>query len=275
MSDTPIPVLVNGATGKMGREVIKVVAQAADMQLVGAVARSFVGHDIGDVVGIGSTGVLISDDLQGSLLELTKQPHQPGVMVDFTHPSVVYENMRAAIAFGIPPVVGTTGLSDAQVLGLTAFADKASIGALIAPNFAIGMVLMQQMAAQAARYFDHVEIIELHHNQKADAPSGTALQTAAQLAAGLDKALNVGQVDEKEILRGARGGVTSDNIHIHSIRLPGLVAHQQVIFGGLGQTLTLQHDAFDRVAYMPGVLLGIRRVRQLDTVVFGLDQILS
>lgn len=275
MANAPIPVLVNGATGKMGREVIKVVSQAEDMRLVGAVARSCVGSDIGEVLGIGSTGVIVSNDLQGSLLELTKQPQQPGVMVDFTHPSVVYDNIRAAIAFGIPPVVGTTGLTDEQVQGLAAFADKASVGALIVPNFAIGVVLMQQMAAQAARYFDHVEIIELHHPQKADAPSGTALQTAATLAQGLDKSFNPPQVIEKEILPGSRGGTTPENIRIHSIRLPGLVAHQQVIFGGLGQTLTLQHDTTDRVAYMPGVLLGIRRVVALDGLVFGLDQVMG
>jgi 4-hydroxy-tetrahydrodipicolinate reductase len=169
--------------------------------------------------------------------------------------------------------VGTTGLSAAQIEELADFADKASTGCLIAPNFAIGVLLMQQAAVQAAQYFDHVEIIELHHNQKADAPSGTAIKTAEMLAE-LGKAFNPPLVSEKETLAGARGGLGPENIPIHSVRLPGLLAHQEIIFGAPGQIYTLRHDTSDRACYMPGVLLGIRKVTEFKSLVYGLEKLL-
>jgi 4-hydroxy-tetrahydrodipicolinate reductase len=181
--------------------------------------------------------------------------------------------VRAAIAYGVRPVVGTTGLSNKQIKDLAEFAEKASIGCLIIPNFSIGVVLMQQAAQQAAEYFDHVEIIELHHNQKADAPSGTALQTAQMLTRS-DKSYNPAEVEETEKLIGARGSTTDDGVRIHSVRLPGLIAHQEVIFGAPGQIYTLRHDTSDRACYMPGVLLAIRRVMPLKSLIYGLDKIL-
>jgi len=204
---------------------------------------------------------------------MLSQEKELGVMVDFTHPDSVYENIRSAIAYGVRPVVGTTGLSPAQLHELAEFADKASTGCLIIPNFSIGMVLLQQAAATASQYFDHVEIIELHHNQKADAPSGTALQTA-QLLAEFGKSFNPPQVEETEKLAGARGSTADANIRIHSVRLPGLIAHQEVIFGAPGQIYTLRHDTSDRSCYMPGVLLSIRKVRPLKSLVYGLEKIL-
>ena len=198
---------------------------------------------------------------------------QLGVMVDFTHPKSVYENVRSAIAYGIRPVVGTTGLSSTQIDKLAEFADKASIGCLIIPNFSIGMVLLQQAAVTASQYFEHVEIIELHHNQKADAPSGTAIQTA-QMLAEMGKTFNVPEVEETEKLAGARGSLADEGIRIHSIRLPGLIAHQEVIFGGEGQVYTLRHDTSDRACYMPGVLLSVRKVLELRSLVYGLEKIL-
>lgn len=270
---SPIPVLVVGALGKMGQEVVRAVAATPGMTVVGAVARSQIGFDIGEVLGLGSLGVEITDDLSGQLLKLSQRSNR-GVMVDFTHPRSVFENIRSAIAFGVHPVVGTTGLSLEQVERLQEFAEKSSMGCVIAPNFAIGMILLQQMAVQAAQYFDHVEIIELHHNRKADAPSGTAAQTA-QLLGQLGKDFNPPEVEEKELIPGSRGGIPEHNIRIHSIRLPGLVAHQEVIFGGMGQTLTLRHDTTDRVAFMPGVILAIRRVLELKELVYGLEHLLS
>jgi 4-hydroxy-tetrahydrodipicolinate reductase len=269
-----IPVVVNGAAGKMGREVIKAVANAKDMILVGAVDANPLlrGQDIGEIVGIAPLDVPVLDDLQ-SVLVLATQEKVQGVMVDFTHPNAVYENVRSAIAYGVRPVVGTTGLSTAQIEELADFADKASTGCLIAPNFAIGVLLMQQAAVQAAQYFDHVEIIELHHNQKADAPSGTAIKTAEMLAE-LGKAFNPPLVSEKETLAGARGGLGPENIPIHSVRLPGLLAHQEIIFGAPGQIYTLRHDTSDRACYMPGVLLGIRKVTELKSLVYGLEKLL-
>jgi 4-hydroxy-tetrahydrodipicolinate reductase len=273
----PIPVVVNGAAGKMGREVIKAVAQAQaqakDMILVGAVDKNpaINGQDIGEIAGCGPLEVPVTTDLEATLVLAQGQGN--AVMVDFTHPDGIYETVRAAIAYGVRPVVGTTGLSPTQIQELAEFADKASTGCLIIPNFSIGVVLMQQAALQAAQYFDHVEIIELHHNQKADAPSGTAVQTA-QFLADLNKRFNPPEVTETEKMPGARGSVTDDGIRIHSVRLPGYIAHQEVIFGAAGQIYTLRHDTSDRACYMPGVLLAIRKILPLKSLLYGLDKIL-
>ena len=271
---SPIPVVVNGAAGKMGREVIKAVSQAEDMTLIGAVDSNpaYLGQDVGIVAGCGELEVPILNELQ-SVLVLATQEKVQGVMVDFTHPDSVYENVRSAIAYGVRPVVGTTGLSTEQLQDLADFAAKASTGTLVIPNFCIGVVLMQQAAIQAAKYFDHVEIIELHHNQKADAPSGTAIKTA-QMLGELGKTYNPALVKETEQLAGARGSIAAENIRIHSVRLPGFIAHQEMIFGDPGQIYTLRHDATDRSCYMPGVLLCIRQVTKLQSLIYGLEKIL-
>ncbi len=274
MTSGPIPVVVNGAAGKMGREVIRAVSQASSCQLIGAIDNNpqVQGQDAGEVAGCGPLEVPILNDRE-STLAMAAQEKQPAVMVDFTHPDGVYDNVRSAIAYGVRPVVGTTGLSLGQIQDLADFADKASIGCIIAPNFAIGIILLQQAALQASKYFDHVEIIELHHNQKADAPSGTALQTA-QMLAEMGKTYNLPEVEETEKLTGARGAKASENIPIHSVRLPGLIAHQEVIFGSPGQIYTLRHDTSDRACFMPGVLLAIQKVIQLKSLVYGLEKIL-
>ena len=273
-NQSSIPVVVNGAAGKMGREVIKAVSAASDMTLIGAIDSNpaYIGQDVGEVAGCGPVEIPILNDLQATLVLATQEKTQ-GVMVDFTHPSSVYDNVRSAIAYGVRPVVGTTGLTPEQIQDLADFAEKASTGCLIIPNFSIGMALLQQAAVQASQYFDHVEIIELHHNQKADAPSGTAIQTAQQLA-GLGKTFNPPMVEETEKLTGARGSVADDNIRIHSVRLPGFIAHQEVIFGAPGQIYTLRHDTTDRSSFMPGVLLAIRKITQLKSLFYGLEKIL-
>jgi 4-hydroxy-tetrahydrodipicolinate reductase len=272
-----IPVIVNGAAGKMGREVIKAVAQASDMVLMGAIDTSpeHQGKDAGELAGlIEPLEVPITNQLEPMLGYVAgERQMQPAVMVDFTHPDGVYDNIRSAIAYGIRPVVGTTGLSPAQLQELGNFAEKASTGCLIIPNFSIGMVLLQQAAIAASQYFDNVEIIELHHNQKADAPSGTAIQTA-QLLAEMGKTFNSPLVEETEKIAGARGSLADEGIRIHSIRLPGLIAHQEVIFGASGQIYTLRHDTSDRSCYMPGVLLSIRKIIPLKSLVYGLEKIL-
>ncbi|MEL7035506.1 MAG: 4-hydroxy-tetrahydrodipicolinate reductase [Cyanobacteria bacterium J06592_8] len=270
----PVPVIINGAGGKMGREVVKAVATAPDLTLIGAIDRNpdTLAQDAGSLVGMEPLEVPVTNDREGTLV-MAAQEKQPSVMVDFTHPDSVYDNIRAAIAYGVRPVVGTTGLSPEQIQDLAEFADKASIGCLIIPNFCIGMVLLQQAAVTASQYFDHVEIIELHHNQKADAPSGTAIKTA-QMLGEFGKSYNPPSVTETEKLSGARGAAASENIRIHSVRLPGLIAHQEVIFGSSGEIYTLRHDTTNRVCYMPGVLLAIRKVLQLKTLVYGLEKIL-
>ncbi|MCM1981807.1 4-hydroxy-tetrahydrodipicolinate reductase [Lyngbya confervoides] len=272
--DSTIAVIVNGAAGKMGREVVKAVTQAEDMTLFAAIDHNpqVQGLDVGTLVGMGEQDLFITQELEPTLAAAV-QSHRQTVMVDFTHPSSVYHNVRAAIAYGVRPVVGTTGLSEEQIKDLAEFADKADVGCLIIPNFSIGMVLLQQAAVQASQYFDHVEIIELHHNQKADAPSGTALQTA-QMLSELGKTYNPPQVEEKEHFPGARGSKVGEQIRVHSVRLPGLIAHQEVLFGAPGQIYTLRHDTSDRACYMPGVLLSIRKVIELQTLVFGLEKLI-
>ncbi|CDN16973.1 Dihydrodipicolinate reductase [Richelia intracellularis] len=245
------------------------------MNLVGAIDISpeHQDQDAGELAGLSELlEVPITNQLE-PMLAFASQEKQLGVMVDFTHPDGVYDNIRSAIAYGIRPVVGTTGLSPEQLQDLAEFADKGSTGCLVIPNFSIGMVLLQQAAVTASQYFDNVEIIELHHNQKADAPSGTAIKTAEMLA-DMGKGFNTPTVEEKENLAGARGCEGGEGIRIHSIRLPGLIAHQEVIFGAPGQIYTLRHDTSDRACYMPGVLLAIRKVLELKSLVYGLEKIL-
>ncbi|MEA5400974.1 4-hydroxy-tetrahydrodipicolinate reductase [Synechococcus sp. BA-124 BA4] len=276
----PIPVVVAGALGRMGAEVIKAVVAAPDCTLVGAIDTTpgREGEDVGLALGLGDLEVAISADFEGSLCQASQAVRQSGpgggaVLVDFTHPSVVYEHCRGAFAYGVHPVIGTTGLRPDQLADLAAFAEKASMGGAVIPNFCVGMVLLQQAAAAAARFYDYAELTELHHNRKADAPSGTCLKTA-ELMEELGKSFNPLQVEEHESLAGCRGGLRESGLRLHSVRLPGLVAHQEVMFGSPGETYTLRHDTIDRSAYMPGVLLTVRKVRRLGGLIYGLERLL-
>jgi len=276
----PIAVVVAGALGRMGAEVVKAVLASPDCALVAAIDTTpgKEGADVGLELGLGELEVAVTADFEGALCQAsqavrTAGPGQGALLVDFTHPKVVYEHTRGAIAYGVHPVIGTTGLSPEQLAELAAFADKASIGGAVIPNFSVGMVLLQQAAAAAARFYDYAELTELHHNRKADAPSGTCIKTA-ELMEELGKAFNPQQVEEHESLEGCRGGRRESGLRLHSLRLPGLVAHQEVLFGAPGETYTLRHDTIDRSAYMPGVLLCVRRVRQLQGLVYGLERLL-
>jgi len=276
----PIPVVVVGALGRMGAEVVKAVQASGDCRVAGAVDTTpgKEGVDLGEALGLGAMDVAITSDLEGCLCAVSQEVRQLGtgqgaVMVDFTHPSVVYEHTRAAIAYGVHPVIGTTGLSPGQLQDLQTFAEKASVGGAVIPNFSVGMVLLQQAAAAAARFYDHAELTELHHNRKADAPSGTCIKTA-ELMEELGKSFNPSEVEEHESLEGSRGGCRPSGLRLHSLRLPGLVAHQEVMFGAPGETYTLRHDTIDRSAYMPGVLLAVRKVRQLSGLAYGLERLL-
>ena len=276
----PIPVVVAGALGRMGAEVIKAVVAAPDCTLVGAIDTTpgQEGEDVGLALGLGELEVPLSGDFEGTLCQASQSVRQAGpgggaVLVDFTHPSVVFEHCRGAFAYGVHPVIGTTGLRPDQLADLATFADKASMGGAVVPNFCVGMVLLQQAAAAAARFYDYAELTELHHNRKADAPSGTCLKTA-ELMEELGKPFNPPQVEEHESLAGCRGGLRESGLRLHSVRLPGLVAHQEVMFGSRGETYTLRHDTIDRSAYMPGVLLTVRKVRRLGGLVYGLERLL-
>jgi 4-hydroxy-tetrahydrodipicolinate reductase len=278
--NAPIPVVVAGALGKMGAEVVRAVQAAPDCTLVGAIDTTpgAEGKDVGLELGLGELEVALTADFEGTLCQASQAVRQSGpgggaVLVDFTHPSVVFEHTRAAIAYGVHPVIGTTGLNPDQLADLATFAEKASMGGAVIPNFSVGMVLLQQAAAAAARFYDFCELTELHHNRKADAPSGTCLKTA-ELIEDLGKRFNAPQVAEHETLEGCRGGKRESGLRLHSLRLPGLVAHQEVMFGAAGETYTLRHDTIDRGAYMPGVLLTIRRVRALQGLVYGLERLL-
>ena len=279
-SATLIPVVVAGALGRMGAEVIRAVAAAPDCTLVGAIdtAEGKEGADVGLELGLGELEVAISADFEGCLCLASQSVRDDGpgggaVLVDFTHPSVVLEHCRGAIAYGVHPVIGTTGLKPEQLEDLAGFAAKAGVGGAVIPNFSVGMVLLQQAAAAAARFYDHAELTELHHNRKADAPSGTCIKTA-ELMEELGKSFNPEEVAEHESLAGCRGGLRPSGLRLHSVRLPGLVAHQEVMFGAPGETYTLRHDTIERSAYMPGVLLTVRKVRRLEGLVYGLERLL-
>ena len=260
-------VIVNGACGRMGQAVLKAVQEADGLELVGAVDIKG-GADTGSLVGLPANGILVETDLEALLAR-----KKPEVMVDFTRPDVVFGNVMTALAHKTSPVVGTTGLSDEQKAEIAKAAEANDTPAFIAPNFAIGAVLLMVMSRQAAKYMPDVEIIELHHDKKLDAPSGTAIQTAAMIAE-VRKAQKQGNPDEFEKLEGARGA-DYEGMHIHSVRLPGYVAHQEVIFGGLGQTLTIRHDSMNRESFMPGVVLAAKKVRSLKGLTVGLDKLLD
>jgi 4-hydroxy-tetrahydrodipicolinate reductase len=194
------------------------------------------------------------------------------VAVEFTTPHSVVDNVRFCIENGIHAVVGTTGLRAEVLDDLTRRAAGGGVGVLIAPNFALGAVLMMTFAQKAARYYDAAEIIERHHDRKLDSPSGTALRTASLM--NEERASGWQVAAGREAVAGSRGG-DSDGVHIHSLRLPGSVAHQEVIFGGVGETLTIRHDSLDRSSFMPGVLLAIKRVDTLEGVTVGLEHLLE
>ena len=272
------PVLVSGALGRMGSEVVNSVLNSSDCELVAAIDtnKKNNGENISQLLNLKKSEVFVSNDLEGSLCSISQDYRNEKikpVLVDFTHPDSVYENTRSAIAYGISPVVGTTGLTPSQINDLAIFAQKANIGCAIIPNFSVGMVLLQQAASVAAKFYDNIELIEMHHNQKADSPSGTCIKTA-EMIEEYPKKYNQSLVKESESLKGVRGGVRDSGLNIHSIRLPGLLAHQVVIMGSPGETYTIKHDTIDRKAYMPGVLQAIRKIGKFDSLIYGLEKLI-
>ena len=260
-----IRVVVSG-TGNMGREVLAAVSREPDMEPVG-VLEKFSSDD--SIALPDGAGVLPLSDDPPSLLEQTL----PDVVIDFTNSAWTPPVADAAVERGVRLVIGTTGLPDAWIDGLEARCRERGVGAVVASNFAIGAVLMIHMAKVAARFFDAAEIIELHHDRKVDAPSGTALTTAREMLAARSKPFER-NVPEKETLAGTRAGEL-EGVTIHSVRLPGLVAHQEVIFGGRGQTLTIRHDSTGRDSFMPGVLLATREVMHRKELVRGLESLVG
>jgi len=245
-----IKVGVLGARGRVGEQVCRAVQDAEDMALVAAID---VGDPISDLVTAGAQAV-----------------------VDFTHPDVVMDNLEFCVDHGVHAVVGTTGFDDARLGQVrTWLASSPETGVLIAPNFSIGAILMMRFAAEAARFFESVEIVELHHPEKADAPSGTARRTASLIAEARRDA-GSGPIPDatSTSLEGARGADV-DGIRVHGLRVRGLVAHQEVILGGPGETLTIRHDSMDRSSFMPGVLLALRRIGATPGLTVGLEEFLD
>ena len=277
-SKKTVPVLVSGALGRMGSEVVNSVLNSPDCELVAAIDtnKKNNGENISQLLNLKKSEVFVSNDLEGSLCSISQDYRNENikpVLVDFTHPDSVFENTRSAIAYGISPIVGTTGLTPSQINDLAIFAQKANIGCAIIPNFSVGMVLLQQAASVAAKFYDNIELIEMHHNQKADSPSGTCIKTA-EMIEEYPKKYNQSLVKESETLKGVRGGIRDSGLNIHSIRLPGLLAHQVVIMGSPGETYTIKHDTIDRKAYMPGVLQAIRKIGKFDSLIYGLEKLI-
>ena len=250
----PVPDVINvgvlGARGKVGAEVCKAVEAAPDTELV---AQVDAGDDIEELARAGAE-----------------------VVVDFTHPDVVMNNLRFCIEHGIHAVVGTTGFDQDRLEQLGSWlAGAPEVGVLIAPNFSIGAILMMRFAAQAAPFFDSVEVVELHHPDKADAPSGTARRTAEMIAAARREAGSAPMPDATSTgLEGARGADV-DGVRVHGLRVRGLVAHQEVILGTAGETLTIRHDSLDRVSFTPGVLAGVRAIGEHPGLTVGLEHFLD
>jgi 4-hydroxy-tetrahydrodipicolinate reductase len=236
-----IKVLVNGAKGRMGQEAVKAIAQDSELELV-------------DQTDAG-------DDLSARI-----RSSQCQVVVDFTLASVGFENAKIILESGARPVIGTSGFDTPMVEKLSLIAREKSLGGIIAPNFAIGAVLMMKFAREAARYLPDVEVIELHHDKKEDFPSGTALKTAELISEGRGKDIFIKEDQGRAVYHAG--------VPIHSVRLPGYVAHEEVLFGGVSQTLSIRHDSIHRESFMPGVVLSCKKVMTLDTLVFGLDTIL-
>ncbi|UGY93956.1 4-hydroxy-tetrahydrodipicolinate reductase [Streptomyces gobiensis] len=243
-------VAVIGAKGRMGSEAVRAIEAADDMDLVAALGR---------------------EDRLETLTEAGAQ-----VAVELTHPESVLENLEFCVRNGIHGVVGTTGWTEGRLTALRGWlADSPSTGVLIAPNFGIGAVLTMRFARQAARFFESVEVVELHHPNKADAPSGTAVRTAQLIAEARAEADCAPQPDATSTaLEGARGADV-DGVPVHAVRLRGLVAHQEVLFGGEGEMLTIRHDSMNRSSFMPGVLLGVRRIVHTPGLTFGLEHFLD
>jgi len=251
-----IRVGVLGAAGRMGREVVRAVGGTEDLELVEAVDPRHAGSRIGDVAVLAAPTALSAGD----------------VAVDFTRPDAAVANARACLQRGAHVVIGTTGIGPEGLEELRTLAEAGPANVIVAPNFALGAALLERFAVEAARHFDAVELIELHHDGKLDAPSGTAIAIADRIAAARAGVPAAPAGDDMH--PGARGADV-EGIRVHSVRLPGALAHHEVIFGGPGQTLTIRHDTTDRSCYMPGVLLAIRSVAGRPGLTVGLGPLLS
>lgn len=263
-------IIVNGAAGRMGKTICNMVINEENYELVGAVDVINTGKDIFKFLGINSKKELyINDDIVEEI-----EHKDADVVIDFTNPEVVMENIKDVLKTKTNMVVGTTGFDQDSLKVVEELAKKYETSIMIAPNFALGAVMMMEFSKKAAKFFNQAEIVELHHDGKMDAPSGTAVKTAEMIAENREKPENKVKRKFIENLEGARGA-KFDDIHIHSVRLKGLVAHQEVIFGGEGQTLKIRHDSVDRESFMPGIKLAVNNIEEMDGLVYGLENIMD
>jgi 4-hydroxy-tetrahydrodipicolinate reductase len=264
-----IKIIIAGHRGRMGREAVKLVTNTSHYELTAVVDHKYDGMMLSDLEGFQTIhNVQVYSEIENCL-----QNVDADVLIDLTTPEVGMLHAKTALAYNVRPVVGTTGFSESDLKELERICQEKDLGCIIAPNFAIGAVLMMKFSQMAAKYFNDVEIIEMHHDQKLDAPSGTAVKTA-EMISSVRESKQQGHPNEKETLQGARGS-NYDGMHIHSVRLPGLVAHQQVLFGSDGQTLTIRHDSYHRGSFMSGVKVAVESVMTNNTFVYGLENILE
>jgi len=262
-----INIILAGPRGRMGTEAVKMIENEPDFKLVACIDRKNGDKQLKDIDGLPDMNVPIYEDIKVCFQQI-----KADVFIDLTIPEVGYYHTKTALENKIRPVVGTTGFTDEQIDELSKLSKTSKAGCIIAPNFAIGAVLMMKFSKMAANYFPNVEIIEKHHDQKLDAPSGTAKKTA-ELIMDARESKQQGHPEEKETLIGARGAEL-DGMRIHSVRLPGLVAHQEVIFGSPGQTLTIQHDSLNRDSFMEGIKLSVYKVMDTNELIYGLENLL-
>lgn len=263
-----IRIIVAGPRGKMGMEAVKLVKETPHFELAAVIDRKNDGKLLSDLEGFSGINVPIFTDPAECF-----QHANADVLIDLTTPENGYLHTKAALEHNIRPVVGTTGFTPEQLEELKGLAEEKGLGCIIAPNFAIGAILMMKFSEMAAKYFNDVEIIEMHHDQKLDAPSGTAIKTA-EMISNNRAVKKQGHQDEKETIVGARGA-DFEGMRIHSVRLPGLVAHQQVMFGAGGQTLSIRHDSYNRASFMSGVKVSVETAMKLNTLVYGLESIID
>ena len=268
-----IKVAINGINGRMGKASTRLILEDSQFELVGAAGTpkaSYVGEDVGTLHVGKPIGVTVSN----TIAEVMSQA-KPDVLLDFSHAGPAVEASLQAFNLGIRPVIGASGVLPDHVAQLSKAAKAKGLGGMVVPNFSVGAVLMMEFAQQAGAFFENVEIVEMHHTKKLDAPSGTAMHTVGKLASH-QKEFNKKEVEEHELLKNSRGGHdAASGVRVHSLRLPGLISHQEVIFGAPGELLTIRHDSFNTDCFLKGIRMAMIAVMNLDQVVVGLDKILS
>jgi len=257
-----------GISGRMGKTMAGELVKEEDVELIAGFDSVNTGMDLGQYLGTGKNGISITNSYE----DILKQ--SPDIIIDFTIAEIARRSINWALDNDIDIIVGTTGLTDQDLSDIEKKANGSRAKVLIAPNFAIGAVIMMKISGMIAKYFDNCEIIELHHDKKKDAPSGTSIATAKGISRNIRFNSSRLKDGEEETIESSRGGF-AEGIHIHSIRLPGFLAHQNVIFGALGQTLSIRHDSLDRSSFYPGVIYAVRNIKKLSNYTYGLDKLID